>query len=674
MRKFVLFAMFYALALPCHAIIYNSLTSGNWNNSATWTPTGIPSNGDRVFLANGVNVTIPAGYTAIIGTSPGDDDSTTPAISCATIAGTGGLIIYGTLIFRGSVIQCNSQWTVEPGGTIQHDSSLAASPSATHYFWQIGTLASQANASLLLDGLGWDSANVVTVNNAAGSGTFGGFTQGSPRSQRIYNGNNPTAGLTGAGRINASYTVFQNLGVPGYSWSEVNLAAGQSWTCSPCRVTGSTTITHPATMAATANFIFNGNISSPKNPSSIHIYDQSGNTRPASLGIRTLSNSAIDGTVNILYGWGWNMSHTVLGGSSTTSPLTATGTGSDPEFDDLEQSVFWNKDATGGHGSIIPSGTWQNNISIRGGTTGDCDHFHSSSTAIKANLSISGLIAEQYCYVGGGNVGGGILILSWNSAPNVITASFSHIMDVPTYTNGGVTRGASAKGAVVWEASLTSNITASIRHVTKFAQPNTSFANSMIMDFESPGTGAAGMFSYVGDNLIWRYDAGSAQVIWPTCQNTVPSGTLTSVDRNWTYNVNTTTGLSGSCNTYLVTPLYWCPNQGTNGVCPVYAATPGTHDGVLATGPQFVDGNRNLLTWAATIDPTVTTYPGVLAKWMQYQTDSWSSAWDWNKYYAYIKKGFSPQNQQLKGVASDGGDIGAFPVIPQSGAFWWAIP
>jgi len=46
-------------------IDYTAARTGNWNATNTWTPAGIPTNGDRVTIPNaGRTVTVPSGYTA----------------------------------------------------------------------------------------------------------------------------------------------------------------------------------------------------------------------------------------------------------------------------------------------------------------------------------------------------------------------------------------------------------------------------------------------------------------------------------------------------------------------------------------------------------------------------------------------------------------------------------
>ncbi len=40
---------------------YSSLQTGNWTDSATWNPNGIPGAGDTVAINSGHTVTVPSG-------------------------------------------------------------------------------------------------------------------------------------------------------------------------------------------------------------------------------------------------------------------------------------------------------------------------------------------------------------------------------------------------------------------------------------------------------------------------------------------------------------------------------------------------------------------------------------------------------------------------------------
>jgi hypothetical protein len=87
--------------------------------------------------------------------------------------GNGILIVNGWLTYRGNVEQCTAVWQVGPDAILEHDSSLAAAPGTTHYRWVIGSYLFPDAARLVIRGT---VGHRAIVRNAAGSGTFYGFT------------------------------------------------------------------------------------------------------------------------------------------------------------------------------------------------------------------------------------------------------------------------------------------------------------------------------------------------------------------------------------------------------------------------------------------------------------------------------------------------------------------
>ncbi len=199
----------------------SNAAAGTWNVATDWTPEGIPGDTDTVKIANGHTMTIPVGYTATIGASPADDTATA-AIACASSTGTGILNIRGTLIWRGSVRQCNATWTAYPGSTISYDGAS----SGAYYTWQVGAANDQANALMVFAGT--DGAH-VTVNSIGGVYQSGGW-------------GNVAAGMnyTGGGRVTAAYTDFSNQGkdsVLTNFWRSRLSSAGYQSTWDHCTIT-----------------------------------------------------------------------------------------------------------------------------------------------------------------------------------------------------------------------------------------------------------------------------------------------------------------------------------------------------------------------------------------------------------------------------------------------------
>ena len=168
---------------------FTASVTGNWNNAATWGGAGIPGSGDTATINGGITVTVPVGYTAVIGTSPTDDSG---AVGL-TINGT--LNVLGTLKWQAPVRQGNATVTFSGGSVLTYDASGAATPASALYTWQIAQANAQANAKLVFNGT---TGSRCTVNSQGGyqSGGFG----------------NKTTAYNDGGRMEATKTDFSNQG------------------------------------------------------------------------------------------------------------------------------------------------------------------------------------------------------------------------------------------------------------------------------------------------------------------------------------------------------------------------------------------------------------------------------------------------------------------------------
>lgn len=147
-----------------------SNAAGNWSDAGTWTTCGggVPGNGDTATITHAVVVTA----NAIIGTS---DVAGTVAL---TITSPGTLTVNSgiTFTFRGDILQNNGSINMQAGSTLNHDSSLAVSPSTTSYvirpnnFYQTGN---QFNAG---DGTGVNTSRVTVRSENASSAANGRFS------------------------------------------------------------------------------------------------------------------------------------------------------------------------------------------------------------------------------------------------------------------------------------------------------------------------------------------------------------------------------------------------------------------------------------------------------------------------------------------------------------------
>lgn len=200
--KFLIISILLLVSPSCWAAAFTASVTGNWNSSATWGGAGIPGSGDTATINNGITVTVPSGYTAVIGTSPTDDTGAV-ALTCSnTASGTGILVVAsgGTLKWQGPVRACNSVWTFSAGSHLQYDSSGAGSPTTALYTFQTAQANSPGSSNFLFNGTSGSHVLVDSVGNNP-SGGFGITTT------RWADGGNATS----------HYTDFQYQGAPSSS-------------------------------------------------------------------------------------------------------------------------------------------------------------------------------------------------------------------------------------------------------------------------------------------------------------------------------------------------------------------------------------------------------------------------------------------------------------------------
>ncbi len=156
------------LLLPCRvwATAYVASVTGNWASTATWGGSGPPGNGDSVTINNGITVTIPVSTSVTVGTSPATGGTAAIACTSWTTTGTGTLVIYGSLTYRGPVEACGTGWVVEAGATIIHDSSVALS-NAGAVVTPTGTWSSGSESVTLSSGTSVAVGQVVTGTGIA---------------------------------------------------------------------------------------------------------------------------------------------------------------------------------------------------------------------------------------------------------------------------------------------------------------------------------------------------------------------------------------------------------------------------------------------------------------------------------------------------------------------------
>ncbi|HET8777995.1 MAG TPA: hypothetical protein VFN76_10080 [Candidatus Limnocylindria bacterium] len=191
---------------------FTQVATGNHNDPATWDIGGgrWPGDGvdpfDTATLTNGLTCTVAAGFTWELG-----DPAAAVLGFClrtAGTAGTGVLILNGTLVIHEKVLQGNANWQANPGAVIRYD-GVTHGLSGT---WQI-TDANSQHKRLLLTGT--SVSNLVLVESVAGGGTFS-FTNGT---------------FLGGGCVDADYTLFRRIGASGTNALTPWVAATGSSSC-----------------------------------------------------------------------------------------------------------------------------------------------------------------------------------------------------------------------------------------------------------------------------------------------------------------------------------------------------------------------------------------------------------------------------------------------------------
>lgn len=197
------------------ATAYTSNSTGFWGTSTVWTPNGVPGNNDTAVISNGNVIT--SSFSVTVGTSPAGGTEGAVGTDAVKIIGSGQLILStGEFTTRGDIeITVASNVTLEPGTTLQFDSSQATNPFAQKYrIFTSGTLGYTPLISSCTA-----TAGCWIISNAGGGN---GYIDGLQSQENGYGGG-----------VTAQYTTFQNIGDSTNTfdtiWTDAFALTGNDW-------------------------------------------------------------------------------------------------------------------------------------------------------------------------------------------------------------------------------------------------------------------------------------------------------------------------------------------------------------------------------------------------------------------------------------------------------------
>ena len=603
-----------------------SIQSGDWTDPTTWQGGTVPGSGDNAILSDGHTVTIPAGSLVLVGTSPANDEST-PALQPSSNSGNGVLVVEGTLRFRGTIKQGNARWSALPGSRLEHDSSLASSP--TSYTWQIGLLDNQPDAVLHLAGSG-PGLSRVHVTNAAGSSRFGGFHNGTTYRA---NGDPPWMynGLLGAGRLEATYTTFTSLGSSSTEWLTTRLGPqGHQISLEHCLIEDSGAVVVLDIYGLSVFRFASTSTLDPISETSVFLEFEEA---IGGSGLRLIQDAVIEGVLSLHQHRDLDVLHSVLAGRTDGPPPVGNNTYSG-HFRNVTDTLVYNRNTIPDWDTPQLTGRVRRLVSLRSDTQSstDGDHFRGSPPTFPEETwtDIDGVVAEYE----GTSTGGEIFIFQPGSQLVPYRISVRNVLVLPN--GAGTSSRSDSICAIVGGNSDALDVT---------VENNTACGASGVFFMELTTTSVPGVVRSVQNNLNWNH-GGQGRIV-SDVGNTLTDETIVSADYNNTFNIN---------------PDPYSPAD------EVFENSPGIND--LAVAPQFVDDTRDFLSWGQSIDPGHQTWAGIYSEIRKKNNDSgFDPRYDWSHFYDWAREGFRPTHPALESAGFGGQPIGAVPMAIFSDGF-----
>lgn len=603
--------------------VYTTAQSGNTNAGATWVGGSVPpidgvtgaiAYGHQIVIANAHTLTNPAGVKFWPGTSPSTDDHTVPAMAGSSAAGTGIFVNNGWFRHRGPVNLPTGTWTFGPSSTLEHDSSGAPTPATTHYSWHVGM-----NGDVGKVAFNGAAGSRVTVGIAAGSGAAGGFQPG------------PENGYFRNGQVAATYTSFADWGTSTLYFCNANLnIAGDSLTFDNCLFDRCGFVSAAVVANGTNHRLKNSSVRSP-----VDQFDRgwgtdtngSGYSANPTTGDRRVEHAYCEGslvalTFPVAAQSGLHVVDSVCAGATSANGAPLASGGFAPTVAEWNNVLVYNR-AGGDAGCGSFFGALTRSVLLRAAPN---THFIDT---INHAVTYDGWIAEAE----GNILSVGDVFQTATNTTGTVTVGIKHGLALPCPDG-------KACGVVANHSDSTL-----IDGSTHFGPQITTEHNTYFTDDGGTGlclgvggensTGAAGLHAHTRANLVLRSTPGVGFICkWIDAQvASLVAGTFADADYNGYYNISPAT----------TKDRYY--RQDTNPG--QYTGTPGTHD--VATGnPNFVDSSRRFLSWAQSIDPTITSWSDALNRFSKMNDDTGSIAGlTVSACYDWIRAGWVPTSAAI---------------------------
>ena len=526
--------------------------------------------------------------------------------------GNGVLIVNGWLTFRGNVEQCTAVWRAGPDAILEHDSSLASAPGATHYRWIIGSYLFPDAAQLLIRGA---AGHRAIIRNAAGGGTFYGFTTYFDAVQ-------------GSGQFDFEYVTIDGCGSSTTpctdAWSH-NSTTAFIGRCDHCLVTNSGYIGISGIGGA-------ANVATITNTTVTSGVDSNG------YAIRVTFTDAGAVTLDTIYTDGV----LALGGSSGNN-------------------------ATGTHIRNVILRTLTRNYGIYlGGASYRVAEF---DRILRLTDMISAGSSGAWAFLPGGNITRIMCLINSDSNPHCFSgplgiAGANDVIDGAYFENlgagadGDITGGGGPSPLTtikntVTPCSTTTGIAMSLQEVTLPSSKTYALLNNTYcgkddgagsargFGFEVAGTAAVGLLAAAKNNIVFCATNAACYLVHQGPTGTDSAGTYQNVDYNWKWNVATGPYFQKAGTPY----TSYNPNP------------PGAHDS--SGDPQFVQ-QRHFLDWGQMLKPSISNWTDIAVEFAKMNDDTgFDPRFTILNAYNWLRDGYRPRNPSLMTAGEGGVRVGA---------------